>query len=338
MSIRIATGGAASEAASRVLTRLLDERIASGITAQDAALWGAAAESDAARGLGWTESVAAGDLLVEPVSALATDLRRGGVTRVVLCAPPGAARAAALITATQGAPLGHVPQDPDAVRAALAADVAVVLAEPGTGALAAAAQAVHDLGLDPARRLVAVALPGSPLDVQARAAGIPVLPAESGIGDRFSALSAPVLVAAGLAGADLRELLAEAESEELNLAIDDPANNGLRVGAALGGSRPADLAVVADGTHLVAAEPWAAHLLAAAGLRTRVLAADAPELAGADLQVLRLVGDAHDTRPPLAPHEIRLSGSLGELILVLEYATAVAAWLRGADPFSEEPA
>lgn len=334
MSVRIATGGAAGEATSRVLTRLVDERIASGITAQDAGLWGDAVEPDAAQGLGWTESVADGDLLVEPITALRSELRRAGAARVTLLAPTGAGLAARLIGATQGLPLRTIV-DPAELPSVVAADTAVVVAEPSADGLRAAVRAVHDLGLDPARRLVAVVVPGSALEAEARAAGVPTFVADAATSDRFSALSAPVLVAAGLAGADLAELLSEAESEELNLAIDDPTNNGLRVGAALGGSSPADLVVVADGTHLVGAEHWAAHLLAAAGLRPRAVAPG--DAVPGDVQVLRLVGDAHDAAPPLAAHEIRLSGSLGELLLVLEYATAVAAWLRGADPFRKEP-
>jgi glucose-6-phosphate isomerase len=247
-----------------------------------------------------------------------------------------------MVAGTQGVDLSVADaRDTGAVQAALrgAADVAVVVAGSDAATLSGVVRAVHELGVDPARRVVVVARPGSQPDLDARAAGLPTVPWEDAVGDRFSALSAPSLVAAGLAGADLGELLDEAESEELNLAIDDPANNGLRLGAALGGSRPAAVALVTDGTHLVGADLWAAHLLTGAGLDPRVLDPEAPELAepGADLQVIRLVGDAHATAR-IAPHEIRLSGSLGELILALEYATAVAAWLRGADPFSEESA
>ncbi|HEY0375248.1 MAG TPA: hypothetical protein VGC94_10660 [Amnibacterium sp.] len=340
MSVRIALGGAAEEAVGRVLPRLVDEKVASGITAQDASLWGAAAETDAAGGLGWTESVAAGRDLVAPITRLRRDLRRAGAHRVLLLAPLGAARAAAMIAGTQGVDLTVLtPGDPAAVQAALrdAADTVVVVAGTDAGVLAPVVATVHDLGVDPARRVVVVARAGSPLDAEARAAGLTTVPWERGVGDRFSALSAPALVAAGLAGADLAELLDEAESEELNLAIDDRANNGLRLGAALGGSRPAAVAVVTDGTHLVGGDRWAAHLLAGAGLEPRALRRDAPELADASaaLQVLRLVDDAH-APARIAPHEIRLSGSLGELILALEYTAAVAAWLRGADPFSEE--
>ncbi|MCU1473931.1 hypothetical protein [Amnibacterium sp.] len=342
MSVRIALGGAAEEAVGRVLPRLVDEKVASGITGQDASLWGAAAETDAARGLGWTESVAASRELVAPITALRRDLRRAGADRVLLLAPAGAARAASMIAGTQGVDLAVVePDDPAAVRSALqeAADTVVVVAGADAAVLALVVRTVHDLGVDPARRVVVVARAGSSLDADARATRLTTVPWERGVGDRFSALSAPALVAAGLAGADLAELLDEAESEELNLAIDDRANNGLRLGAALGGSRPAGVAVVTDGTHLVGADRWAAHLLAGAGLQPRALRRDAPELveASVQLQVLRLVDDAH-APARIAPHEIRLSGSLGELILALQYTAAVAAWLRGADPFSEESA
>ena len=166
--------------------------------------------------------------------------------------------------------------------------------------------------------------------VRRASARLRVFPAAAAVGDRFSALSAGALVPAGLAGADLAELLDEAESEELNLAIDDPSNNGLRLAALLAAIGQDELAVVADGTHVVGYDRWAAHLLGATGLRARALSPSAPELA--ELPVLRIVSDAHDAGRP-GPREVLISGSLGELLLVLQYTAALLARLRGVDPF-----
>jgi glucose-6-phosphate isomerase len=77
-------------------------------------------------------------------------------------------------------------------------------------------------------------------------------------------------------------------------------------------------------------------VLAGSGLLPVVLRPGAPELRRPteDLQVLRLVADAHG-RARLSGNEILLSGSLGELLLVIQYATVVTARLLGADPFDE---
>ena len=338
MSIRIASGGATEKAARRVIARLVDERIASAITVQDPTLWGPAAEAGATDGLGWTEAVSDGRGLVHAVESLRSELGRAGATRVALLAGPVTGLAATTIAATQGVALRLLDPHADTVGVALstAADTVVVLADaPGSGLAAeallqAAEQAVRSAGVDPERRIVVVAEPGSALESAATAARLRVFPGAVAVGDRFSALSAAALVPAGLAGADLAELLDEAESEELNLAIDDPSNNGLRLAAHLAALEQDDLAVVADGTHVVGYDLWAAQLLRAAGLRARALAVDAPERTG--LPVLRIVSDAHDGGRP-GPFEVRISGSLGELLLVLQYTAALLARLRGADPF-----
>jgi len=333
VSIRIATGGAVTEAVRRGLPRLVDERIASGITAQDAGLWGPASEARASASLGWTESVADSHELLPAVASLRAELQRGGAHRVVLVAPPITALAARALTATQGLALTTVPAEVEGIATALggAPDAAVVVADPAgvqpAALLDEVVRAVRGAGVDPSRRVVVAAPAGSPLLDEAARAGVHPITAGAGIGDRFSALSAAVLVPAGLAGADVAEVLDEAESEELNLAIDDPANNGLRLGAAVGGAGLDHLAVVADGTHLVGVESWAGAVLSGAGLMPP---ADGPSV------VLRLVGEARDA--DAGEGEVLLSGSLGEVLLVVQYATCAAGWLRGADPFGQERA
>ncbi|HEY8317468.1 MAG TPA: hypothetical protein VIG76_01425 [Amnibacterium sp.] len=337
MSIRIAAGGATEKAARRVIARLVDERAASAITVQDPTLWGPAAEAGATNALGWTEAVADGRSLVHPVESLRTELGRAGATRVALLAGPVTGLAATTITATQGVALRLLDPHADTIGVALgaAADTVVVLADASGSGLAAEAllqaaeQAVRSAGVDAERRIVVVAEPGSALESAATAARLRVFPAPTAVGDRFSALSAAALVPAGLAGADLAELLDEAESEELNLAIDDPSNNGLRLAALLAALGQDGLAVVADGTHVVGYDRWAAHLLGAAGIRARAIPADSAE--PAELPVLRIVSDAHDGRP--GPREVLISGSLGELLLVLQYTAALLAHLHGVDPF-----
>ena len=52
MSFDITVSGAAAEAVSRVVPQLVSDLVASRITGQDASLWGADAEEEAAKRLG----------------------------------------------------------------------------------------------------------------------------------------------------------------------------------------------------------------------------------------------------------------------------------------------
>jgi glucose-6-phosphate isomerase len=69
---------------------------------------------------------------------------------------------------------------------------------------------ILEAGLLPAQHIVFVTDPGSPLDVQTRAAGFSVINADPNVGGRFSALSAFGVVPAALAGIDIWSVLADA--------------------------------------------------------------------------------------------------------------------------------
>ncbi|MDH2444419.1 hypothetical protein QDR37_10740 [Amnibacterium sp. CER49] len=355
MSVRFSLGAVAREAVDRVLPRLVDERIASAITAQDDSLWGRDTEPGALPRLGWTEAVARSRPLVPRIVALRDRARRSGAERVLLVAPPATALGAATVVRTQGLELDVLtePSRLGEVLPAGGATTAVVLAQPAdatlpAGLVGAARRLLAEAGADPAQRLVVVAPSGSALEREAQEAGAAVLAAEPDVGDAFSVLTPAGLVAAGLAGADLGELLDEAESELLDLAIDAPANNGLVLAAALAGTDPrrTRIAIVAAGTHLVGFAEWAAHLLVAAtsalghaGLGAFVLPPEHDLPPGDDLLVVRLVADAGDGRGQRpTDDELAVSGTLGELLLVWQTATAAAGWLLGTDPFATDRA
>ena len=134
--------------------------------------------------------------------------------------------------------------DGDAESGGLGQTVLVVSSKSGStvetdSAKRAFEAAWRDLGIDPVERIVVVTDPGSPLDEAARAAGHRVFNADPTVGGRYSALTAFGLVPTGLAGADIVELLDEAEASLLELAIDSADNPGLVLAAAIagGGSR-----------------------------------------------------------------------------------------------------
>ncbi|WP_350349840.1 glucose-6-phosphate isomerase [Agromyces sp. G08B096] len=355
MSFRIAVSGAAADAVRRTVPTLVADRVASGITAQDPALWGRAAEEESAKRLGWTEAVAISRALVPEIVALRDELRAAGVDHIVLAGMGGSSLAPEVITRTVGAELTVLDStEPGQVRAALAdrlASSALVVSSKSGSTVETDSQrrvyeqAFREAGIDPVGRIVVVTDPGSPLDESARAAGYRVFNADPNVGGRYSALTAFGLVPSGLAGVDIAEILDEAEAIELPLAIDAEENPGLILGAAIAATSPRrdKLAIVADGTHIVGFADWAEQLIAEStgkegtGILPVVLDTAAPELSArlSDVQVVRLVADAGDDVFAGDDGEIRVSGTLGAQLLVWEYATAVAGRLLGINPFDQ---
>ncbi|GLJ78822.1 glucose-6-phosphate isomerase [Microbacterium imperiale] len=361
MSFEIHVSGHVSEVVEQTVPGLVADLVASGITAGDADLWGPDAADEASRRLGWVQAVTVSRPLVAEIEALRADLVARGVTRVVLAGMGGSSLAPEVIARTHGVPLTILDSTaPGQVLAAIDGDpetggleqtVLVVSSKSGStvetdAARRAFAAAWSDLGIDPADRIVVVTDPGSPLEAEARAAGHRVFAADPNVGGRYSALTAFGLVPAGLAGADIGQLLDEADATLLEVAVDDPRNPALVLAAAIAGGQPRrdKLALISDGTHIVGLPDWIEQLIAEStgksgtGILPVVMTPLSPELDLPldDLQVVRLVGDAvHFQILEQHPGEILVSGSLGAQFLVWEYATAIAGRLLGIDPFDQ---
>ncbi|MGZ0067718.1 glucose-6-phosphate isomerase [Microbacterium arborescens] len=361
MSFEIHVSGHVSDVVEQTLPRLVTDLVASGITAGDADLWGPDAAEEASRRLGWVQAVTVSRPLVAEIEALRAELHSRGITRVVLAGMGGSSLAPEVIARTHGVPLtildstapGQVLAaiDGDAETGGLAETVLVVSSKSGStvetdSARRAFAAAWSDLGIDPADRIVVVTDPGSPLEAEARAAGHRVFTADPTVGGRYSALTAFGLVPAGLAGADIGQLLDEADATLLEVAVDDRRNPALVLAAAIAGGEPRrdKLALISDGTHIVGLPDWIEQLVAEStgkagtGILPVVVTPLSPELdlLPDDLQVVRLVGDAvHFQILEQHPGEVLVSGSLGAQFLVWEYATAIAGRLLGINPFDQ---
>lgn len=364
MSFEIHVSGRVADVVAATLPALVDSLVASGITAKNPELWGAAAAEEASRRLGWVTAVSVSRSLVPEIEALRSDLTARGITRVVLAGMGGSSLAPEVIAQTSGAPLVILDSTaPGQVLAAIDGDsesggpaetVLVVSSKSGSTVETDAARrafeaAWRDLGIDPADRIIVVTDPGSPLDLSARAAGYRVFAADPDVGGRYSALTAFGLVPAGLAGIDLTALLDEAEATLLEVAIDDARNPALVLAAAMCGSdgehpRRDKLGLVTDGTHIVGLPDWIEQLVAEStgkegtGVLPVVLLPVSPEVeqTPADLQIVRIVDDAvHFQVLEQYPDEILISGSLGAQFIVWEYATAIAGQMLGINPFDQ---
>lgn len=360
MSFEIHCSGHVKDVVDQTVPGLVDSLVASGITAGDADLWGPDAAAEATRRLGWVDAVSVSRPLVAEIIALREKLHAAGVTRIVLAGMGGSSLAPEVIARTAGVPL--VILDSTAPGQVLAA----IDGEPGAGlqqtalvvssksgstvetdaARRAFETAWRDLGIDPAERIVVVTDPDSPLDVASRENGYRIFHADPNVGGRYSALTAFGLVPAGLAGADITELLDEAEATLLEVAIDDPRNPALLLAAAIAGGDPRrdKLGLISDGTHIAGLPDWIEQLVAEStgkegtGILPVVLLPLSPEAdrPQTDVQIVRLVDDAvHFQIIEQHPDEVLLSGTLGAQFVVWEYATAIAGRMLGINPFDQ---
>ncbi len=356
-ALEVTATGAAADALSAHVGALVEDRFASRLFAQDASLWGPEAEPEAGKRLSWTGLHRTSRPLLGEIAAMREELREEGVDHVVLCGMGGSSLAPEVICATYGVELTVLDSsDPDQVRAALEdrLDRTVVVVSSKSGSTVetdsqrrAFVAAFERAGIDPSRRVVVVTDPGSPLDEQSRAAGYRVVNADPDVGGRYSALTAFGLVPSGLAGADIEELLDQADTVADLLADDDEANPALRLGAAIGGTDPLrdKVVLVDEGSGLVGFADWAEQLIAEStgkqgtGLLPVVVGGTSdPEVAlpPPDATVVRLTPDTEeDTGPGDGGADVTVTGPLGAQLLLGEAATAVAGRLLGINPFDQ---
>ncbi|ROZ63805.1 glucose-6-phosphate isomerase [Kocuria soli] len=354
-SLSVMLTGAAREAAERHVPTLVQEKFASRLFAKDHTMWGAAAEDEAGKRLGWVDAAEVSRPLVAQINELRDSFAAEGVDRFVLAGMGGSSLAPEVITRTAGVELFVLDStDPVMVQAALSKDIArtaaVISSKSGStvetdSARRAFEKAFADAGIDAARRMVVVTDPGSPFDESSRAAGYrAVFTADPTVGGRFSAMTAFGLVPSGLAGVDLDALLDEVDEAAEALREDDPDNLGLLLGAAMGGTSPLrDKLLIQDlGSGIVGFADWAEQLIAEStgkdgtGILPVVVAQDVPELkapVASDVLPAFLVPVDADTVPD--GDAVAVAGSLGGQMLLWEVATAVAGKLMGINPFDQ---
>jgi hypothetical protein len=201
-------------------------------------------------------------------------------------------------------------------------------------------KAFTDEGIDAKSRIVVVTDPGSPLEAAAKEAGYRrVFSADPHVGGRYSALTAFGLVPAGLAGADVGALLDQAAAIAPKLAADTADNPAIQLAAALGAAHAhgAEKIVFADtGSGVKGFGDWVEQLIAEStgkngtGLLPVVVESpDAPGFADAGTDATPVaIG-------PATGKGLSTQGTLGELILLWEYATAFVGRVLGINPFDQ---
>lgn len=222
---------------------LVEHRVASRLFEADATLWGESAEAEAAVRLGWVEAPQKARALLPEISDLLQRFAQQNVDRFVLCGMGGSSLAPEVITKAASVDLTILDSThPDTIRRIVGHDptrtAVFVSSKSGSTVetrshLQAFVQRFADAGIDAAQRIVIITDPGSPLEREARQAGMHVVLADPNVGGRFSALTAFGLVPSGVAGADVERLIDEAAAVQHALRTDDADNPAFRLAVSL---------------------------------------------------------------------------------------------------------
>lgn len=326
------------------LELLVKNAIASKIFSKDSSLWGAEAEQEASIRLGWTDPIDTAGELVPQILKLREELNSAGVSRVVLCGMGGSSLAPEVICKSEGVELFVLDStSPTTVRNALQdlqKTVVVVSSKSGSTVETDSQKRIFEhefqnAGINPRSRIVIVTDPDSPLMLDSQKKGYTIFEADPNVGGRYSALTAFGLVPSGLAGANIAKLVSEAKTIFPELSSDSSDNPALVLAASMSGERSRLVIDDQVSNHKGFAD-WAEQLIAEStgkeGKGILPVAGDySAEIASKAVDILPVsfsISEAGDD-------SVNINGSLGELFVVFETATAAAGWLLDINPFDQ---
>ena len=337
--------------------RLIDARLASRLSEKDAELFDGAA--DAADRMGWVDLPQQAAELLDEIESMRARLQEQGLRTISLAGMGGSSLAPEVMAQTADVRLEIVDStDPNQVAEAIGTDlehtVLIIASKSGTtvetdSIRRSFAAAFEEIDIDPASRMIAITDPGTELETLAADQGfLATFLADPTVGGRFSALSAFGLVPAGLAGADVRGIVAEAAEAAADLSIDNLDNPALRFGAwlSIAHARTTEKLVLAETSpQLDGLGAWVEQLVAESlgkdGQGILPVVVDSPADIGfsdarADALLCLLDPSAEDAELG-APSgfEATITGELGELFLFWEFATAIAGYGIGVNPFDQ---
>lgn len=334
--VRLKYPTALSDEVAQSLNRLVTDRFATRLFARDATLWGPEAQEEASIRLNWIDAASRAQTVIEQAKRLRAGFQERGLDQFILCGMGGSSLGAEMLVREAGLKNLTVLDSthPDVVAEALRnLSRSVVIASSKSGStvetlshLAAAERAFEQAGLSPESRIVVITDPSTPLDRYAREAGYLVFHGDPHIGGRFSVLTAFGLVPAVLAGVNVEGLLAEAtrvtEADATDsVSVDSQENPALALAAAVVASSD-DFELYANGLgREFGFAEWVEQLVA-----------ESTGKQGKGVLPVVLWSGAGSGR---SEQRIRLSGSLGAMILTCEVAAAAMGYLLGVNPFDQ---
>ena len=336
------------------VSRLISARVPSLLAAQDMSLFSDDTESTGR--LGWVglPNRAAG--LLDEIESLHAQLLAQGLRTISLTGMGGSSLAPEVMAQASGVSLEVVDStDPNQVAEAIGTDlshtVLIVASKSGTtietdAIRRAFAAAFESVDIDPASRMIAITDPGTELDALAREQGfLATFHADETVGGRYSALSAFGLVPAGLAGVDVRTIVESAAAAAEDFVVESEDNPALRFGTwlGIGHARATEKLVLAETSPTLAGlSKWVEQLVAESlgkdgqGILPVVVDGIA-DVGFSDARadaLLCTLGPVSDVGAP-SGFNAEIDGGLGELFLFWEFATAIAGYSIGVNPFDQ---
>jgi transaldolase / glucose-6-phosphate isomerase len=354
----------------RRLKRAASDEVARRVFERDDTLWGPAGQPEVANRLGWLDVHERLLAEVDDLQAFAAQAHADGLTEAVVLGMGGSSLAPEVFRRSFGTNgdglILHVldSTDADAVRdveAEIDVSRALFVVSSKSGGTVETLSAFHyfwDRTGGNGSQFVAITDPGTSLQALGEERGFRrVFANDPNIGGRYSALSYFGIVPAALLGADLRALLGGAT--ELGPALREPepaANPGLWLGCVLG-----ELALAHRDKLTFIVDPpiesfglWVEQLIAeSTGKHGKGIlpVADeslgAPEAYGPDRVFVHLHDAGHHPADAGAVQRLLAAGQpvitipaggagdLGRIMLLFEFATAVAGWVLDINPFDQ---
>ncbi|MBA3328686.1 MAG: bifunctional transaldolase/phosoglucose isomerase [Solirubrobacterales bacterium] len=359
-------------AVAEIVSRAAAENVARRIWSKDDTLWGPAGQAEVADRLGWLTAPDTYAEEIDDLEAFAAQAAADGYTDAALLGMGGSSLAPEVLRLSFGERQHdrlrlHVLDSTD-VGTVLALHDAVdlertlfIVSTKSGGTTETMSLFEHFWALRPhGEQYVAITDPGSSLQALAAERGFRrTFCNDPDIGGRYSALSFFGLVPAALMGVDLEVLLdgAGVAAEACTSYDSSATNSGLWLGAALGALARAgrDKLTFVIGEPIASFGVWAEQLVAESTgkLQTGVLpVADeplgAPEAYGddrifcylrdseaPDAELDETVKALADAGQPTVTLTASGPGDLGRIFFFAEFATAVAGWALGVNPFDQ---
>jgi hypothetical protein len=350
--VDVLTRGDVLESALQARDYLVTCGVPAALAAKDPRLWGRRAV-DHSR-LGWLDLPTASRELLDRLEGLITEIRHSGLDHIVLvgvgadglAAQAMASSASVALTVLDGADsaaLGMALEKLDRTLVVLSSKQGVSIE--GDAYRRIFEQAFREHGLperEIAGRFLVITDHGSPLDDFARECGYRLGLTDPYLPGHFGALSAYGVVPAALAGADVSGILDQAAAALPSLTRSED-NPGLLLGSILGGcanhdrdGAAKDKLVLRETGGTSALSGWITQLVATAtGKQGRGILPFDPAgrpPAGSSADVHGVVLNPQSS-PPNPDADTSLWAPLGAQFVIWEYATAVAGWLMGVNPF-----